>query len=328
MEARRERAEAGPMRTDLARTAVMAGRRPGLAAAVEKGPMTHRVQRRGFTLLELLVVVMIVLVITGTGAIALTSKVPYMKLWAQTSRVMDVIRVARERSLAEGRTYKIRIHQTAKATTVEGLFNREPGALTGLHQFVFSAPVQCWYRRGSSPAEISPTTVFPQVLKDERNYDGGQDADKLWTPILMVTDFGLSPPGLEFPTSLAAGKLADAFELDADVAIIRINEHWTWTSQATPPRYDQTPWTEPLPSNPNPLSGPNPQPAYYAYDDRIADITLSPDQVVKFQPTPDLSGELNDMTITFATLQGAQGSANASDVVTLTIDRRTGFPHF
>lgn len=305
--------------------------------------MTRRVQRRGFTLLELLVVVMIVLVITGTGAVALTSKVPYMKLRAQASRVLDIIRMARERSQSEGRTYKVRIHQTITATYVEDLFLRDTGARYGNHQLVFSAPVQCWYRKGSSPLEISPTTAFPATLKPWPNFDGGQPSNLQWAPILMLSDYGQNPPGMEFPTSLATIKLSDAFELDPDIAIIRINGHKTYSNVPISP-YCQIPFNEPIPTSPNWVTGTPPRPyvrtsgapSYYYYDDRIADITYSPDQVFKFQPTPDLPvapatpTQTFDMTITFATFEGAVKSLTENlappDVITITIDRRTGFP--
>jgi hypothetical protein len=192
--------------------------------------------------------------------------------------------------------------------------------------------------------EISPTTAFPATLKPYPNYDGGQPSNLQWAPILMVSDFGQNPPGTEFPTSLATLKLSDAFELDPDIAIIRINNHTTYSNVSVSP-YCQVPFNEPIPTSPNWVTGTPPRPyvrtsgapSYQYYDDRIADITYSPDQVFKFQPTPDLPvppavnpTQFFDMTITFATYEGAQKSLTNNlappDVITITIDRRTGFP--
>ncbi|MBI4870429.1 MAG: type II secretion system protein [Candidatus Riflebacteria bacterium] len=301
-------------------------------------------------MLELLVVIIIMTVITGTGAISLTSKTASIKLKGQASLVLKTLRTARERALAEGKTWKVRFHQTRACSTVDDLFWRDGIARPGIspvddygnHQFVFSAPVEAWYLQGgTSPYDVSPTTVFPSVLKDMPNYDGGLPANRNWMPLMNLKDLSTSPPGDLLPTSLASIRLSGIQEIDPDVRIVRINgpTHPTFT-QGSPPRYAQQNFTEPLPTNPTTLDSntrrplvrtANP-PSYLFFDDRIADVTYSPDGVFKFQPCPDTPignpTTFPDMTITFATYAGATGVAAASEQLTITIDRTTGYPHF
>ncbi|MBI4870442.1 MAG: prepilin-type N-terminal cleavage/methylation domain-containing protein [Candidatus Riflebacteria bacterium] len=308
--------------------------------------MTRCVQRRGFTLLELLVVVMIVLVITGTGAVALTSKVPYMKLKGQASRVLGTLRIARERALSEGKTWKVRFHQVVRCATATDLFAPDTMTTYGQHQFVFSAPVECWHRQPASATtqqDVLPSTVFPAVLRPWPNYDVAITGNVTWVPIMQTYGIAatFNPPGTPFPRSLASIKLDTAFELDPDVRITRINERQTFANAGS---YGTVGFDQPVPASPNALTGTPQRPLVRAaapyscdfYDDRIADVTYSPDGVFKFTPCPDTPAapSLNpqfwpDMTIEFATFEAA-ASANYAppNAITITIDRTTGFPHF
>lgn len=295
----------------------------------------------GFTLLELLIVVTVVLILTSMGAIALTSRIPSMKFGAQTTLVLKLLRSARERALADKKTWKVRIHQTRRVANVQELFRTDgdkgdgTGIIYGTHQYIFAAPVEAWYQTVPSAAVLS-TKSFPMALKTlpTANYDVGIPV----VPILTITDIAANPPGVQFPVEMASLRLPGIVELEDDVRIVSINGRTTWTAGTTyygdGPNFDQ-----PIPRLPNanpPLGNP-PRPSPPAQpappnpptaDDRITDATYAPDGVFRFQPAHP-AGPNNDFTVTFSNLTAQVAPANVDAISqTITLDYTTGFPHF
>src|SRR5688572_8269869 len=96
--------------------------------------------RRGFTLIELIVTLMLMLIISGTAGIGLTSRLPNLKLRAQATALLDTLSSNRELALHDKRTRKVRIHQTRRAADTGELFLQDDAVTYGTHQIVFSAP--------------------------------------------------------------------------------------------------------------------------------------------------------------------------------------------
>ncbi len=279
-----------------------------------------------------MIVVMVVLVLTSMAAIALTSRIPSMKFGAQTTLVLKLLRSARERAVADKKTWKVRFHQTRRVASAQELFRTDgdkgdgTGIIYGTHQYIFAAPVEAWWQ--SVPTlDILPTKVFPSALKTlpTANYDVGLPV----VPILTVTNPAANPPGVQFPLEMASLRLTGIVELEDDVRIVAINGRPTWTGGAT--YYGTAPYTEPIPRvpNANPPSGNPPRPAPGAgADDRIADATFAPDGVFRFMPV-NPAGPNNDFVITFSNLTAQIAPANVDAISqTITLDYTTGFPHF
>lgn len=310
----------------------------------------------------MLVVVLLIFGLSTIGAVGLTSRIPAMRLQASASYITKVLRSAREQALEGGKCYKVRFYQSARATGREDLFLDD--LETGVKQYYIAMPVEAWAQMqlawsppcdGTDPAGATATDILPGAVfpfktdeddaspptdvspQDRFDYETYPHASVI-VPIMRIDEDQIAGSGGNFlsstdfwiwPTDASGFRLSEREELPGSVRITAVNRENTYGQS--------TNYSTLAPGNkvPNPTcpkassdKEDGDQIPWNSYDERIADVTYSPDGNFSFYPQPNGLAKEDDFTIRLQVENLTSAPAGEAESLTIHIDRHTGIPWY